>query len=173
MPLRRSALLSAGLAGLCLALGAAGCGDDEDEPGGTATTTAPDATETETAPADTETTPETETETEPVEVPPEDQPGGAGDEEEIRSEAKLVGRGGRVNPPQVSVPPFIGVRVQLRSADGETYALSCNGRRVQADAEIETASTTIPGQRPGRTVSCRALESHNDVRISFSAEPGP
>jgi hypothetical protein len=165
---------AAALLGLCLALAA--CGDDEEpaDTGGTAPETAPateraPATETERTEAETE----TEAEGPEDEPSPEDQPGGAGDEEEIRTEARLVGRGGRVIPDDVRVPPFIGVRVHIRSADNAEYGFSCAGRRVQVDADIETASTTLPGRRAGAEVPCRALGDHNDVRIVFSAEPGP
>ena len=152
----------------------AACGDDEEEAPDTAGSTTPAQT-TDTGPPPETTTQPAQTETAPPEeqVPPEEQPGGAGDEEEIRTEAKLTGDGGRVTPAQVSVPPFIGVRIQLRSADADAYALRCAGRQVSADREIETASTTLPGQRPGTVVMCRPLRNHNGVRISFSAEPGP
>jgi hypothetical protein len=166
-------LACAAVLGACLVLAA--CGDD-DEPAETGT--APTETEavTETAP-ETETAPPTPTEKgEPPpqeRPPPEEQPGGAGDEEAIRSEARLTGNGGRVQPDTVSVPPFIGVRVFLRSEDGARYGFRCAGRRVQVDRDVETASTTLPGQRAGTVVPCRALGDHNNVLIRFSAEPGP
>ena len=54
---------------------------------------------------------------------PEDQPGGAGDEEPARSLALLTGEGGRITPPTVRVPAFISIRVELRSGDGREYGL--------------------------------------------------
>jgi hypothetical protein len=162
----------AALAGACLLF--ASCGDD-DEPANTSGATTPTET-TETAPApDTQTSP-ARTETAPPEEerpPPEEQPGGAGQEEAIRTEARVTGRNGRVRPASVSVPPFIGVRVMLRSADGAPYGLDCAGRRVQVDGDIESASTTVAGRRIGSVLPCRALGDHNDVVIRFSAEPGP
>ena len=155
---------------------AAGCGDDDEDSADTATapSTAAD-TATETAPdepAETETEAETVPEDE-AEPSPEDQPGGAGDEEPAQSQAAFTGRGGRVTPAVVRVAPFIAIRLQLRSADGAAYGLSCRGRALRVDAEIETASTRIAGRRPGETVRCTALGSHNSVAVSASAEPGP
>jgi hypothetical protein len=152
-------------------LAGAGCGED-DEPASPATTAEPPATQTapetvtETVPAETVTVPEEE-------PPPEEQPGGAGDEEPAHSQAAFVGRAHRITPRVVRVPPFIAIRVQLRSADGLDYGLACGGRRVLVDPDIATASTRIAGRRPGEKVRCTALGEHNAVTISASAEPGP
>jgi hypothetical protein len=163
--------ISVGFAALFLALGGAGCGDDDEEPAATtaeppATETAP-ATVTETVPAETVTVPQE------VEPPPEEQPGGAGDEEPAQSQADFTGRDGRIRPALIRVAPFIAIRIQLRSADGGDYGLDCRGRRLQVDAEIETASTRLAGRRPGEQVRCDPLGAHNGVAVSASAEPGP
>ena len=152
-------------------LAAAGCGGDDEERADTATApstqTTPPPTITETVPDETVTVPEE------VEPPPEEQPGGAGDEEPAQSQAAFTGRGGRIAPRVVRVPPFIAIRVQLRSADGASYGLSCGGRKLRVDAEIESASTRIAGRRSGEKVRCEALGAHNGVVVSASAEPGP
>jgi hypothetical protein len=172
--LRRFSALAAAVAVVALA---AGCGDDDDD-GGDAASTTPEVTETEptteteTAPTETVEVPDEETETE-TEPPPEEQPGGAGDEEPIRSQVELIGRGGRIGPQVARVPPFIAVRVLLRSADGGDYGLDCGGRTVQVDADIASASTRIAGRRPDQPVKCRPLGDHNGVAILPSAEPGP
>ena len=160
------------LTGICLALAA--CGDD-DEPAQTSERTTTQTTPDRDSATATQPDPPAETEQAPPpeEPAPEDQPGGAGDEEAIRTEARLTGSGGRVRPTEVSVPPFIGVRVFLRSTDGGEYGLSCAGRRVQVDREVEAASTTLPGRPIGSVVPCRPLGDHNAVVIRFSAEPGP
>ena len=151
-----------------------GCGDDDEEPAETATApstqTEPETTTTDAErPAETTTVPEAE---QPP-PPPEEQPGGAGDEEPAQSQAAFTGRSGRVTPPRVRVAPFIAIRIQLRSADGADYGLSCGGRTLRVDADIETASTRTAGRRPGDRLRCSPLGSHNGVTIAASAEPGP
>jgi hypothetical protein len=156
-----------------------GCGgDDEDEPpaGGQAT---PTAEQTQTAPAG-----ETGTATEPAEdgdgaatapeASPEDEPGGAGDEEPARSLALLTGRDGRIRPRRVRVPAFIAVRVELRSADGGTYALRFGGRRLATGPEISSVSAMFAGLRPGEALVGEPVGgAGNPVRIEATAEPGP
>ncbi len=167
-PARRlcvAALLVAGLA--------AGCGDDEgrvEEEGGTSTT---ESVPTQTTPPRTETQPERE---ETVAVPgdetsAEDQTGGAGDEVPAQSQALVTGRGGRISPRLVRVPPYIAIRVELRSADGAVYRLRGRGRRLRADADVETVSTTFAGLRPGRRLVLVGPQGR--VTVEASAEPGP
>src|SRR2546425_9731194 len=75
----------------------------------------------QTAPAPTQTAPPPSTHTQTTS--PENQPGGAGDEEPIRTQALVTGRGGRISPRVVRVPPLIAVRLELRSGDGRSYGL--------------------------------------------------
>jgi hypothetical protein len=155
-----------------------GCGDDDEEAASTSTapsTPADTGTTEETAPGEPPTTvtapPEEGHGGDPV--PPEQQPGGAGDEEPAQSQAAFTGRGGRLTPATVRVAPFIAIRVELRSADGGPYGISCRGRALRVDADIATASIRIAGRRPGERVRCSSLGPHNPVTISASAEPGP
>jgi hypothetical protein len=152
-------LLAAGV--VALALGVAGCGGD-DEPTPTApTTTVETQTATETTPA--ETAPKTVTETSP-----EDQPGGAGDEEPARTQALFTGRGGQIRPRLVRVPPFISVEVRLRAGDGGDYALRFGSVTVKAGERH-----TFDGLRPGESLVGRPTGQGNRVEISATAEPGP
>ena len=70
---------------------------------------------------------------------PENQPGGAGDEEGVRSPAMFTGRNGRITPKVVRVPPFLAIRAELRSADGRDYTIRFgkqvlrNGRSLELD----------------------------------------
>lgn len=122
--------------------------------------TAPDREETVSVPEDDRTTP----------TSPEDAPGGAGDEQAIRSQALFTGRAGGIRPRLVQVPPFIAVRVELRSADGRAYRLSFGGRTLSAGPGKRSASSTFDGLRPGR----RLVGSGSArVVIEASAEPGP
>jgi hypothetical protein len=170
---------------LALLLALAGCGGDDEEP--TATTEAPPPT-AEPAPTDTEET-ETETAEEPEPEPeepepdpepepeepasPEDQPGGAGDEEPARSLALLTGENGRITPRVVRVPAFISIRVELRSKDGEEYGLRFGGATLRVSEGLGSASTTIDGLRAGEAVVGTPTGPGNRVRIEATAEPGP
>ena len=160
---------------------AAGCGDDEGEAPKNTTPAFTNTTPT------TETAPETESEPETEAAPegdghggghetptsPEDQPGGAGDEEPARTEAMLTGRGGRITPRLVRVPPFLAVRVTLRSADGEPYALRIAGRVLRAGGALASASAELDGLRPGKAYVGTEVETGVTVRVEASAEPGP
>lgn len=174
---RFSVAVALGLAALTLA---AGCGGDDKSPPAerTATTeTTPAPSTTETAPQRTVTEPERRsTTTSPQNgsggaKSPEDQPGGAGDEEPARSQALLTGRGGRITPRLVLVPPFIAIRVELRSADGRVYKLRVRGRTLQADGQVASVSTTFDGLKTGRRLVLRGPAGR--VVVEASAEPGP
>jgi hypothetical protein len=174
----------AALAVVGLALALAGCGDDEgrvsQEPAGTETSTATTPTDTvpvETAPA------QTEIETAPEDAgaglsdghgggqaAPEERPGGAGDEIPASTQALFTGRAGRITPRIVRVPPFIAVRVQLRSADGAAYELSGGGETLRA-AGRPARPVVFDGLRPGRRLSLKGTGGR--VIIEASAEPGP
>jgi hypothetical protein len=104
---------------------------------------------------------------------PEQDTGGAGDENPARSLALLTGQGGRITPPVVRVPPFISIRVELHSSDGRTYTLRFGRRRIRAGGQISSASTTFPGLRPGKALVGRPVGAGNRVRIEANAEPGP
>jgi hypothetical protein len=189
-----SPLIGACLLALALAVGA--CGDDDEEraertatspstPKENTTTeeTVPEETETETeteTEAETETETETESENETETAPgasPEDQPGGAGDEEPARTLALFTGEGGRITPRVVRVPAFISIRVELRSADGQEYGLLFVNETSRVSMRISGAlgstSSTIDGLRPGQAIIGKPVGTGTRVRIEATAEPGP
>lgn len=151
----------------------AGCGGDDDksdEP--TAKTSTTEAVPTETTRPRTETQPEREeTVAVPGETSPEQQQGGAGDEIPARSQALITGRGGRLSPRLVQVPPYISIRVELRSADGALYSLRGSGRTLRAGGDLASASTTFAGLRPGKRLVFAGPQGR--VVVEASAEPGP
>jgi hypothetical protein len=159
------------------ALAAAGCGgDDEPTPTAPTTTAETETTPVVTTPTDTQTeTKPMETETGPVptETSPEDMPGGAGDAEPARTLALFTARGGRIRPRLVRVPAFISVQIELRSADGQDYALRFSDVTIKAGGAIHSTSTTLDGLRPGESITGVPQGAGNRVRISATAEPGP
>jgi len=173
---------------LCAAALGAGCGgDDEDDPQprDTGAQPAPDTAtrETEATPPAREdegggesggaqAPPAGETGEEPPGgESPEDQPGGAGDEIPARSQALITGRGGRLSPRRVFVPPFISVRVELRSADGAEYTLEGAGKRITAGGGVARTTADFDGLRPGRRLVLSGPTGR--VTVEASAEPGP
>ena len=90
---------------------------------------------------------------------PEDQPGGAGDEIPARSQAEITGRGGRVSPRLVRVPPFIAVRVRLRSADGADVQAAAAGGRCAAGGRAASVAADFDGLRPGRRLVLKRARS--------------
>lgn len=167
----RNAVLAGAIA---LVLALAGCGGDDEEPAATTPSTTP----AETVTTDTEKTetereaPEAETETQPAESP-EDQPGGAGDEEPARTLALFSAENGRITPRVVRVPAFISIQVELRSKDGREYGLRFGDVGIRAGGQLSSVSTTIDGLRPGEAIVGRPIGAGNRVRIEATAEPGP
>jgi hypothetical protein len=150
-----------------------GCGGDK-EPSDTAAKPPPKTdTSTHESSTPTGTAPKTETSAPRTTTSPEQQTGGAGDENPARSQALLTGRGGRISPRVVRVPPFISIRIELHSADGRTYTLRFGRRLIRAGGQISSASTTFPGLRPGKVLVGRPVGAGNRVRIEANAEPGP
>jgi hypothetical protein len=161
---------------IALALAVSGCGGDDDESASsTATTAVTETTDTETEAAGTETEqepPEAETETAPAESP-EDQPGGAGDEEPARTQALFTAENGRITPRVVRVPAFISIQVELRSRDGREYGLRFGEVTIRAGGGLNSVSTTIDGLRQGEAITGKPTGAGNRVRIEATAEPGP
>jgi hypothetical protein len=164
------------------ALGLAACGGDDEDDGattgvGTTTEQTDTATTTETTPTVTETTETGGGEAEgggatpPSTVPSEDQEGGAGDEVPASSQALVTGNGGKLSPGTVRVPPFIAIRVQLRSADGVEYELTGGGKTIKAGGEIQSAGTTFDGLRTGEKLVLTGPQGK--VTVIANAEPGP
>jgi len=182
------------LAACVIALSSCG-GDDDDQAANTPDTTQAtqeqQAPETETSTSTETETEETETETQgtetegesgtvteaepPTNTSPEKQPGGAGDEEPAHSLVRLTGRNASITPRLVRVPPFIVIRVELRSDDGLVYGLRCGNVGLQAGGQIGSSTKTLRALRPGRSITClpAASGAGNRVRISATAQPGP
>ncbi len=160
------------------ALGTAGCGDDDGasttatgaattEPAPAATsgpaTTAPPAPTT--APAPAVTTPG------PTTTSPEDQPGGAGDEQPAVVPAVFTIAAGGVTPPRVEVPAFFTIRVTGVSQDGQAHTIAFRGKSADVPAGGR-ASLRVTGLKAGEypvTIDGDA----GAATIAVGAEPGP
>lgn len=160
------------LAVLAVALGAAGCGSDDDKKqASTGAQEQQPATATSgTSPANTGTNQTGTTESELQKAPQGKEPD-AGDEEPIRTPAEFIGKGGRIQPRNISVPPFIAVGVTLRSIDSRTYTLKVAGHTLRAGPR-SAKSVQLPGIRPGKRYVA-TIPGGGSVQVIASAEPGP
>jgi hypothetical protein len=154
----------------------AGCGGGG---GNTTATSPPPATSappqtTQTATIPERTTP-TETETTPrTTTSPEEQPGGAGDEKPIATQALFTGNNGTISPARIRVPPFIAVQVVLRAKDATGYTLTVAGQELAVGEGRKRATVKLDGLRPGdRYVVKNAFGKPKQLVIVANAEPGP
>jgi hypothetical protein len=156
----------------------AGCGDD-DEPASSSGTPSPTPTATASAaplpsvspsPTATETAEPTASAT-PEPESPEDQPGGAGDEEEVRVPVRFtVGEGG-IEPPQVAVPAFLALELIVVNDRAEPVVATLEGAEPLAVGPGETGQVRLEGRRKGRyTVT---FEPGGEAVLVTGAEPGP
>jgi hypothetical protein len=104
---------------------------------------------------------------------PEDQPGGAGDETPISTQALFTGKGGDIAPATVRVPPFIAVKVVLRSADGGSYAIEVARHELKVDGSNTSASVQLSGLRAGKRYKVEVSGAPETLAIVANAEPGP
>ena len=84
---------------------------------------------------------------------------------------RVEGRDGALAPRRIRVPPFIGVRLELRSRDDRRYRVRVAGRTLTAGPDDRTR-IVLDGLTPERSYRLRGLDGLNDVRIVASAEPG-
>jgi hypothetical protein len=95
----------------------------------------------------------------------------SGDETPISTQALFTGRGGKITPRKVEVPPFIAVTVVLRSADGKTYSIEANGHGMATNGR---ARLKLPGLRAEkRYVIKNNSGTPATLIIEANAEPGP
>src|SRR5205807_5051124 len=169
MTFRTSWVVLAAVAGLALA----GCGGDGSGTVKPVSTGAPPATGA---------APQTGTPASPTNVqgtaPPAGASPGAGatPSERIRVPATFTFTGpGRVEPPTVTVPPFVRVEVTLTSRDGRahTLGLRASGRtytlRVRAGGR---ATTSIPGLSAG-TYPLAAVGGGPSAKLVVGGQVGP
>jgi hypothetical protein len=95
----------------------------------------------------------------------------SGDEVPISTQALFTGRGGKITPAKIEVPPFIAVTVVLRSADGRVYSIQVNGRGIATNGR---AQLKLPGLRAQDKYVVKNLKgTPARLVIEANAEPGP
>jgi len=125
-----------------------GCGGDEQTTSAPAPTPPAAATET---PAATPTATPSATATEgPTPESPEDQPGGAGDEEEARVPVELTLAEGGITPPEISVPGFLALELIVHNELPVEVVVRLEDAMPIAVGPGETARARLEGRRPGR-----------------------
>ena len=74
----------------------------------------------------------------------------------------------------VRVPAYIAIRVELRSGDGDTYALRFGDRTLRVDRTVALCLGELlrpaTGQGPDRRAG---VNGTTRVRVEATAEPGP
>jgi hypothetical protein len=143
----------------------AACGDDDEPaagPAGTATAT-PTATATAT-PSSTPTPPAESGGTGGAASPengggtggaaapgnPEDQPGGAGDEEAARVPVEITVGADGITPRRVSVPAFLALQVVVHNERSEQVIVRLEGAEPMTVGPGATFTANLDGRRPGR-----------------------
>ena len=127
-----------------------GCGGEEEEPAPAATPTAeatPTATPTPTP--EPTATPSPTAEATPAPESPEDQPGGAGDEEAVRVPVRFTVDGEGITPPQVSVPAFLALELIVANDLPEPVTVRLDGAEPLTVGPGETGRARLEGRRPG------------------------
>jgi len=152
-------------------VGCGGGGSTQTEVAVSSTPTTPPPP-TATTPIETATTPAT-TQPTPTSTSPESQPGGAGDETPIATQALFTGKGGDITPATIRVPPFISVRVVLHSADGASYGIEVAHHELKVDSGHPTATVGLSGLRAGKRYTVDVSGAPETLAIVANAEPGP
>ena len=150
-----------------------GCGGDEETTSAPVSTPSPPAAATETAtatPTPTETPSPTATDA-PTPENPEDQPGGAGDEQEARVPIELTVASGGITPPQVSVPGFLALELIVHNKLPVEVVVRLEGANPIAVGPGDTGRARLEGRRPGRyTIDAGAA---GKAVLITGVDPGP
>jgi hypothetical protein len=154
---------------LAVAAVLAGCGDDEPT-ASSSPTPGPTAAATDT-PTPTPEATETPAPTATEQPGPEEQEGGAGDEEEARVPVRFTVRDGAVEPRKVSVPGFLALELIVTNESFEPVVARLEGVEPLTANPGETARMRIEGRRPGRYPI--DFGSAGQALLITGVEPGP
>jgi len=148
-----------------------GCGGDDPEQTA-APTPPPTPTESATAaPTETATPTATATATGTPTQNPEDQPGGAGDEEPIRVPVEFTVRDRGISPPQVAVPAFLGLELIVHNELADPIEVRLEGAEPMTVGPGETGHARLEGRRKGQYVL--DFGAAGQALLVTGAKPGP
>jgi hypothetical protein len=157
---------------VAFAVALVGCGGEDSEQTAAPTATAPPPAATETpAPTATETATATPTPTATATENPEDQPGGAGDEEPIRVPVEFTVRDRGITPPQVAVPAFLGLELIVNNELADPIEVTLEGSEPLNVGPGETGRMRLQGRRKGQYVV--DFGAAGQALLLTGAEPGP
>jgi hypothetical protein len=154
---------------LAVAGALAGCGDDE--PTATSSPTpAPTAAATERA-TPTTTPTETPSPTATEQPGPEEQEGGAGDEEEVRVPVRFTVGDDGIEPPEIGVPGFLALELIIRNDTSRPIVARLEDTEPLTVNPGETTRARLEGRRPGRYPI--DFGAAGDAVLVTGVEPGP
>jgi hypothetical protein len=158
---------------LLVAAALAGCGGGDEEQTSAPSTPAPAPSAATEAPAGTATATPSPTATEqPLpSVSPEDQPGGAGDEEAIRVPAEFTLTGGGITPRQIAVPAFLSIELIVHNKSAQQAVVRLEGAKPLTVAPGETARIRLEGRKKGSYVVDAGPAGQ--ALLVTGAKPGP
>ena len=159
------------IATLLVAAALAGCGGDDGEQSSATPAAAPSAA-TESATASGTGTPSpTATEQPLPSVSPEDQPGGAGDEEPTRVPVEFTITDGKISPPQVAVPAFLALELIVNNKSSQQVVVRLEGAQPMTVGAGETGRARLEGRKKGSYVVDAG--SAGQAVLVTGVEPGP
>jgi len=169
------------LGAVVAALAPAGCGGDDEEtsqstpsPAATPTRTPQATPPTATAPSAPSPPPDSATPEGGATPGPEEQEGGAGDEEAVRVPVDLTVRASGVRPSTVKVPGFLALELRVRNRTPQAVTVPVEGAKGPGELSVapgQTGTLRLEGLRPGRyRVDAGAAGS---ATLVSGAEAGP
>ncbi len=101
---------------------------------------------------------------------PEQQPGGAGDEQAPRVPARFTYQDGKLTPSLVMVPATFRIAVTVTFADGKSHTVVLGGQKVPITRAV--ASTILPGLAKGKSLTV-TIDGKPAGKIASGLQPGP
>jgi hypothetical protein len=104
-------------------------------------------------------------------VSPEDEPGGAGDEEAVRVPVEFTLADGGITPNQIAVPAFLAIELIVHNKTSQQAVVRLQGAEPITVAAGETARARLEGRKKGSYV-VDAGAAGQAVLVT-GAKPGP
>jgi hypothetical protein len=141
-----------------------GCGGGNEPAAAPTATATPTATVTATPSATASATPT-------ATASPEDQQGGAGDEQPARVPLEFTLTDGGLSPATISVPGFLGLELIVHNHTGQPQRVTLEGSGEVDVPANDTARAHFEGRRPGTYRVDAGAAGHAQVVVGV--EPGP